>query len=600
MTTQAESSDDVRNARPLRFARTFPLAGPFTLQCGQTLESVEVAYETYGTLSPARDNAVLICHALSGDSHVGKHDETDDAGWWDICVGPGKPIDTNKFFVICSNVLGGCRGTTGPMSPNPKTGHRYGGDFPTVTIADMVDVQKLLIDHLGIGRLLAVIGASMGGQQVLDWATRHPTRVAGAVAVATSARLTHQALAFDVVGRNAILRDPHYNNGQYYSLPEGPRVGLAVARMLAHITYLSPQAMDQKFSRPTPKRDLATEFETRFAVGSYLAYQGHRFVERFDPNSYIYITMAMDLFNLAGNPVALRRVLGESQCRWLLLSFSSDWLFPPSQSREIVDALLATNHPVTYCEVESPCGHDAFLLEHDFDRYGEMIRGFMDSLLAPSSTAADDPAAHQPQPTSIFHGHRFDYDMIEQLIPAGSSVLDLGCGSGRLLARLKSREHQRLVGIEINELAIRECCRKGLDVVRVDLNLGLAAIPDNSFDCVVLSRTLQSVRHVEKVIQEMLRVGRNALVSFPNLAYGPLRDRLAREGRAPCGPEGGPFEWYNTPDIRFMSIRDFETFCESHGFRVQSRVFLHSETGQRVTDDPNLNADTAIFVLGRA
>ncbi|MFI5381334.1 MAG: homoserine O-acetyltransferase [Tepidisphaerales bacterium] len=599
MATTPESSDDVRTARPLRFAQAFKLPGAFTLQCGQTLESVDVAYEIYGTLSPNRDNAVMICHALSGDSHVGRHDDGDDAGWWDICVGPGKPIDTSKFFVVCANVIGGCRGTTGPMSTNPKTGHPYGSDFPTVTIADMVDVQRLLLDHLGIDRLLAVIGASMGGQQVLDWATRYPNRVAGAVAVATSVRLTHQALAFDVVGRNAIMRDPHYNNGQYYSLPEGPRVGLAVARMLAHITYLSPQAMDQKFSRPTPKRDLATEFETRFAVGSYLAYQGHRFVERFDANSYIYITMAMDLFNLAANPVALQRVLGGSLCRWLVLSFSSDWLFPPSQSREIVDALLATNRPVAYCEVESTCGHDAFLLEHDFDRYGEMIRGFLDNLLTPGSPPADDPAKHQPQPTSIFHGHRFDYDMIEQLIPPASSVLDLGCGSGRLLARLKARGHPRLVGIEIDQLAIRECCRKGLDVVRVDLNLGLAAIPDNAFDCVVLSRTLQSVRHVEKVIQEMLRVGRYALVSFPNLAYGPLRDRLAREGRAPCGPEGGPFEWYNTPDIRFMSIRDFEAFCETHRFRVQSRVFLHTESGRRVNDDPNLNADTAIFVLSR-
>jgi homoserine O-acetyltransferase/O-succinyltransferase len=594
-----ESSDDVRHAKPLHHAQSLAIAGPFALEQGQSLDSVEVVYETYGTLNATRTNAVLICHALSGDSHVARHDETDDPGWWDLCVGPGKPIDTNRYFVICSNVLGGCRGTTGPKSTCPRTGKPYGGDFPTITVGDMVNLQLRLVDQLGIDKLLAVAGASMGGHQVLDLATRFPDRVAGAAAIATSPRLTHQALAFDVVGRNAILRDPHYAHGQYYDHAQDPRVGLAVARMLAHITYLSPEAMDRKFNRPSPKRDLATEFETRFAVGSYLAYQGHRFVERFDANSYLVLSLAMDLFNLAPDTAGLQKVLGRSQCRWLMLSFSSDWLFPPRQSQEMVDALLAAGRPVTYCQIESRCGHDAFLLPDDFDRYGEILRAFLAGLLEPASAGTNYGTGQPHQPTSIFHGRRFDYDLIEKHIPTGASVLDLGCGGGVLLSRLRWRGHRLLVGIEIDELAILDCCRKGLDVIRADLNLGLASIPNDAFDCVVLSQTLQTVRHVETLVKEMLRVGRSAIVSFPNLAYAPLRRRLYVEGLAPREPGLEPYQWFNTPDIRFLSILDFEQFCQDRNIRVRQRVFLQSATGLSVTDDPNLNADTAIFVMER-
>ena len=372
-----ESTDSVRTARPLKYAQHATFREPLQLELGGRLPEVTVAFETYGRLNPRADNAVLVCHALSGDSHVAQHDVDDDPGWWDVLVGPGKPIDTDRYFVICPNCLGGCRGTTGPDSLNPATGQPYATDFPVVTIGDIVEVQRRLVDHLGIGRLRGVIGGSLGGHMTLTWATRLPERVVGAIAVATSARLTSQALAFDVVGRNAILRDPAYHKGRYYEQECGPTVGLAIARMLGHITYLSRESMMQKFDaeRLKPRR-VQTQFETKFSVGSYLAYQGDRFGERFDANSYLTLSMAIDLFDLGDTPEELAKVLQRSSCRWLLMSFSSDWLFPPFQSREIVNALIASGRPVSYCNVESDCGHDAFLLPNQIGTYGELIRAF--------------------------------------------------------------------------------------------------------------------------------------------------------------------------------------------------------------------------------
>ncbi|MHC1765817.1 MAG: homoserine O-acetyltransferase [Verrucomicrobiia bacterium] len=598
-----ESSDSYRHGRPLRHLQSLNLEGEFPLELGGKLPGVTVAYETFGRLNSAKDNAVLICHAISGDSHVASHGHDDDPGWWDIMVGPGKPLDTNRAFVICPNLLGGCRGSTGPGSLNPATGKPFGRDFPTITIGDMVEAQKRLLEHLGISRLMAVVGGSVGGHLALTWATRFPDWVQAVVAVATSPRLTSQALAFDVVGRNAIRRDPNYYDGQYYDKPRGPEVGLALARMIGHITYLSREAMREKFeaNRLHP-REVAIEFEKTFSVGSYLGYQGAKFVERFDANSYLVLSMAMDLFDLGSTPQELAAVLKRARCRWLVLSFSTDWLFPPDQSRDIVNALIANNAPVSYCNVQSSCGHDAFLLPDDFDTYGEMIRAFVARLLPGHTQAApgpeDDPYGHDP--TSIFHQRRLDYDRIVELIPAHASVLDLGCGSGRLLARLRATGGQRrLVGVELNEGKIITCTRRGLDVVQADLNRGLTAFTDRQFDCVVLSQTLQAIYDVRAVINEMLRIGRACIVSFPNLGYHKLRRILAEEGRAPRSTRWIKDSWYDTPDIRFLTFTDFEAFCSQENVGIKRMIALDTEAGIEVFENPNLNADLAIYVISR-
>lgn len=607
-TSAFDSSDSQRHARPLKHAQYVTFDEPMHLEKGGVLPAVTVAYETYGELSPDRDNAILICHALSGDSHVARHSEDDDPGWWDLIVGPGKPIDTDRFFVICPNLLGGCRGTTGPNSINPVTGKPYGPDFPLITVGDMVHVQQKLVDHLGIDRLLAVLGGSLGGHVTLQWATQLPERLRGAGVIASSARLTSQALAFDVVGRNAILRDPHYESGQYYDHGPGPQVGLAIARMLAHITYLSRESMTRKFDadRNSP-RDIPTQFETRFSVGSYLAYQGDRFVERFDANSYLTLTMALDMFDLGPTTRALEEALSGSQCRWLVLSFTSDWLYPAFQSREIVEALIRCGKRVSYCNVESDCGHDAFLLPNDLDVYGEMIRVFLNDLSHEGEKHVEWCAGptdwcngERLRPTSIFFDRdRLDYDLISELIPPEAAVLDLGCGDGGLLAQLRQRGHDRIMGIELDEQAILTCICRGLDVIQSDLNEGLSIFSDRQFDFVVLSQTLQTVTDVTQLVKEMLRVGRYGIVSFPNLGYEPYRRQLLEKGVAPRIGAGEGYRWYDTPNLRFLSISDFEEFCQSFGFRIHKKIAMDTTVGHRVSDDLNLRADLAIMVLSR-
>jgi homoserine O-acetyltransferase len=595
-----DSSDSTRNAAPLRHAHHVHFGEPLRLELGGELPEVTVAYETYGQLDKQRTNAVLVCHAISGDSHVARHAAGDQPGWWDLLVGPGRSIDTDRYFVICPNILGGCRGSTGPNSIDPRTGKRYGAAFPAITVGDMVEVQRRLIDHLGIPGLRAVVGGSLGGQQALTWAVRFPDRLRGCVALATSHRLTSQALAFDVVGRNAIMHDPGYHGGEYYDQGPGPAVGLALARMLAHITYLSREAMTAKFdpSRLKPQ-DIATEFEKKFSVGSYLAYQGHKFVERFDANSYVTLSLAMDLFDLGDSAEVLRAALAHSRCRWLVLSFTSDWLFPPEQSRAIVGALIAANKPVTFCNVATAGGHDSFLLEEKLAVYGRLVQAFLANLDGRASAALQpgDGPTYVHEPTNLFHGHRLDYDIMLDLIPADASVLDLGCGSGVLLSQLRERGHTRLVGVELDEQAIVACVERGLDVVHRDLNEGLSSFIDGQFDVVVLSQTLQSIADTERIVDEMLRVGRRAIVGFPNFAYHKLRRMLVEEGRSPKAFGAYGYEWYNTPNRRFPSIADFEDFCRAKSIRIHREIYLDSESDRQITEDPNRNADMAIFVL---
>ncbi len=339
--------------------------GVLTLDSGEAIEDLVVAYQSYGALNAARSNAVLICHALTGDQHVAnRHPVTDKPGWWEILVGPGKPIDTNRFFVICANVLGGCMGTTGPASTNLATGKPYGLAWPVITIRDMVRAQAALIDHLGIDSLFAVVGGSMGGMQVLEWASTYKDRVFAALPMATGAKHSAQNIAFHEVGRQAVMADPDWHDGRYLEEGVSPSKGLAVARMAAHITYLSEQALQRKFGRNLQDRPKLTfGFDADFQVESYLRYQGSAFVERFDANSYLYLTRAMDYFDLAADHGGvLARAFEGTKTRFCIVSFTSDWLFPTIDNRQIVHALIAANAPVSFVEIESDKGHDAFLL----------------------------------------------------------------------------------------------------------------------------------------------------------------------------------------------------------------------------------------------
>jgi homoserine O-acetyltransferase len=586
-----DSTDSVRNANPLKYAHEFVYSLPVSLDSGGSLSEVRVTYETYGELNERKDNAVLICHAISGDSHVAAHDACDCAGWWEIMVGSGKPIDTDKYFVICPNVLGGCRGTTGPDSINPDTGNRYGLDFPEITIGDIVDVECLLIDSLGITRLLSVVGGSLGGVVTLEWATRFPDRVLSAIPLATAAHMTSQALAFDIVARNAIQSDPNYFGGRYHERGVLPASGLAIARMLGHITYLSREAMMKKFdSTRNQARKIETVFETKFSVGSYLAYQGGKFVERFDANSYVVLTTAIDNFDLGSTPLELAKSLKRSMCRWLILSFTTDWLFPSFLSRELVGALLATDKRVSYCDIPSQCGHDGFLLPDEFEIYGEMIRSFL------GNVSFELLSGGVPQ---FDHSDRIDYEQILDLIPRGAKVLDLGCGKGGLLVRLRQRGGCRVQGIEIKEKYVLHCIDRGLDVVQADLNEGLKFFSDHQFDFVVLSKTLQTVCDVEFVLDEMLRVGVRGIVSFPNLGFREHRQRLMEEGRAPKLELDTPKEWYNTSDVRFLTLADFEDFCNKKEIKVHHFIAIDTRQQKQINQNPNENADEVILVISK-
>jgi len=348
---------------------------PFQLESEAVLNKLVIAYETYGRLSEKKDNAILICHALSGDAHVaGYHRGDEKPGWWDDMVGPSKAFDTDKYFVICSNVIGGCKGTSGPASINPETGRPYGLSFPVVTIKDMVNVQRILLDHLGIERLLSVSGGSMGGMQALQWAVSYPDRVKSCIPIATTFKHSAQQIAFDEVGRQAIMADPNWRKGNYYG-KKPPARGLAVARMIGHITYMSDKSMEKKFGRTLKKKAYGYDFTQEFEVEGYLQYRGNSFIQRFDANTYLYLTKAMDYFDLQRGKLLAEVFSHLEKIRFLIIAFSSDWLYPPYQSKEIVRALKMNGVNVTYCEISSDYGHDAFLLE--FSEEKKLVKHFL-------------------------------------------------------------------------------------------------------------------------------------------------------------------------------------------------------------------------------
>ncbi|MET0904637.1 MAG: homoserine O-acetyltransferase [Bradyrhizobiaceae bacterium] len=356
---------------------------PLRLDCGVDLAPFQIAYQTYGTLNADKSNAILICHALTGDQHVfNTNPVTGKPGWWGTMVGPGKALDTERYFIICSNVLGGCMGSTGPASLNAATGKIWGLDFPVITIPDMVRAQAMLIDRLGIAQLFSVVGGSMGGMQTLQWTAAYPERVFSALAVACSTKHSAQNIAFHELGRQAVMADPDWRGGRYFEEGTHPHRGLGVARMAAHITYLSDAALHRKFGRRMQDRELPTfSFDADFQVESYLRYQGSSFVERFDANSYLYLTRAMDYFDIAADHDGkLAEAFRDTKTRFCLMSFTSDWLFPTAESRDVVHALNAGGVRVSFAEIETDRGHDAFLL--DVSEFLDIADAFLNSAAA--------------------------------------------------------------------------------------------------------------------------------------------------------------------------------------------------------------------------
>jgi homoserine O-acetyltransferase len=570
---------------------------PLLLESGQILSQYDLAVQTYGTLNANHSNAVLICHALNASHHVAgisEHD-SDVVGWWDNMVGPGKPVDTRVFFVIGVNNLGSCFGSTGPASIRPETGQPWGAAFPVLTVEDWVHAQARLADRLGIERFAAVMGGSLGGMQAISWATTCPERVAHCVAVASTPKLSAQNIGFNEVARRAIITDPAFHGGDYYAHNTVPEHGLSVARMIGHITYLSDDDMAEKFGRTRRQSDASDAYQfgygVEFEVESYLRYQGEKFSKYFDANTYLLITRALDYFDPARHTGGdLAQALAPASASFLLVSFATDWRFPPSRSREIVEALVKNETPVTYAEIDAPHGHDAFLLD-DPRYHGVMHRYFENiakTLKLEASVQAVDDEQFSAQGTSIqdtlnevMPSHlvekeistslvRQDLLKIAEWIPPTTRVLDLGCGDGALLDYLLHHQNVRGVGVELSDDRVQLCVAKNVQVVQQNLEKGLELFDDQRFDTAVLSQTLQSMHHTEHILREMVRVAKVGVVSFPNFGYWPHGWSLLK-GRMPVTGQM-PYAWYDTPNIHLCTLKDFEDLCRKLGLRIIDRV----------------------------
>ncbi|MBI4977719.1 MAG: homoserine O-acetyltransferase [Spirochaetes bacterium] len=567
----------------------FPAGVSLALDSGKTLSNVTIAYETYGTLSAKKDNAILICHALSGDAHAAFYSSAEDKkpGWWDTMIGPGKPFDTEKYFIICSNVIGGCKGSTGPSSVNPETGRPYGPSFPFITIGDMVRAQAHLIDHLGIGRLFAVAGGSMGGMQAMEWARSYPKRVRLCLPVATALYQSTQNIALHEIGRKSIMSDPNYRGGNFYD-GEHPKAGLSIARMVGHISYLSDDAMTKKFGRRLQNMErYAFDLTDEFEVESYLDYQGESFIKRFDANSYIYITRAIDYFDIGYEAASLDKAFPKSDARFLVISFSSDWLYPPYQSEEIVTACKANHRPVTYVNITTNAGHDAFLIRNQTQE--AVVRDFLDNEYR---SIAEDRSHHFISSQNDIP--RFDHRLIFDEIPSHSRVLDLGCGDGFLMHMLAKEKGCLTQGVEIDHANFLSCVSKRVDVIKHDFNDIFNGYPDNSFDYVLFNLTIQMTINASEALDAAVRVGRTVIVSFPNFAYIGNTVAFLSQGRMPKS-KWLPFEWYDSPNIRMVTLKDFAVMCEEKGYNVRARYF-YDET-DIVWLLPNIFAPYCMFVF---
>ena len=532
----------------------------FRLELGGVLKRIDVAWESCGRVSPRNDNIIFVCHALTGDAHVAgvRPGETSPSGWWEGMIGPGRAIDTRKWRVICANVLGGCKGTTGPSSENPETGKPYAADFPRFTISDTVEVFRLFLSQIGVKHLAAVAGGSFGGIQTIEWAVSHPDDMDMALVIASAASLNTQALAFDVVGRDAIVNDPGFNGGNYYGTP-GPVSGLANARRMAHITYLSQALLDEKFGRskqaswlalgPEFAKDRRDAYGTMFAVESYLHHQAEKFINRFDANSYLGITYAMDIYDAAERWGSLDAACARVKARMLVVSLSGDWLFSPDQSRDLVSALLRNRKSVSYANLSVSAGHDGFLTHlKDLSR---VVGSFL-----------------EPGPPKIAAWQKRHYAAVAGMVPEGARVLDVGCGPGTLLDILRKERKVEGAGVELEIGQFSDALKTGNDVICENANANLSLFPDGAYDMGVLSETLQVIERPRALLFHMLRVAKEAIVSFPNFASLGVRLQLLFRGRMPMGRQL-PFAWYNTPNIHLFTLRDFRELCKRDGFAIK-------------------------------
>jgi homoserine O-acetyltransferase len=577
---------------------------PMRLDSGAMLGPFTVAYETYGTLNAAKSNAILVCHALTGDQYAaGTNPINGRPGWWSTLIGPGKPVDTDRYFVICPNVIGGCMGSSGPREIDPATGEAWGLKFPVITIGDMVRAQALLLDALGIDRLFAVMGGSMGGMQALAFATAYPNRVFAAIPIATAARHSSQNIAFHEVGRQAIMADPEWAGGAYHAAERNPSRGLAVARMAAHITYLSESALHRKFGRNLQDRLAITYgFDADFQVESYLRHQGSTFVDRFDANSYLYITRAMDYFDLAAEHGGqLANAFAASPVRFLLVSFTSDWLFPTPESRAIVKALTAGSASVSFVEIETDKGHDAFLLEEP--ELFRIVEGFLEGCAEQYGLAARGKT-QQPErkPAQPRRGIRADLKLIADMIRPNTSALDVGSGDGELLEHLVHDKGVDGRGLELDPDGVHLSLAHGLAVIQGDANTDLAEYADGAFDYVILSKTLQAMRDPRAVLEHLVRIGHHAVVSFENYGHWRTRASLMLRGRSPIDRDR-PLRWWESSNIHPCTIADFLDLTEALDIEIEETVVLgpagRVAKSTHPTASANLFGEQAVFLLKR-
>lgn len=577
--------------------KTFRHEDYFEMENG-SLDEFQLRYETYGDLNKAGTNAILICHALTGDHHVAGVYSKDDRqpGWWNHVVGPGKAIDTNEFFVICSNCLGACKGSTGPASENPATpGKAYGMLFPDLTIKDMVRAQKSLLDFLGVASLRSVVGGSMGGMQALQWIVEFPSFVKKALIIAATARHNAQTIAFNEVGRRSICGDRDWKSGEYLD-GEGPREGLAVARMMAHITYLSDEGMEEKFGREI---GVSKEKNFEFSVESYLDYQGNKFVDRFDANTYLKLTKALDRFDLVGEK-GLDDSLKEVSARVLVVAFTSDWLYTPAQNKLIVEALHRLGKEGSYLEIDHKHGHDSFLIKSK--AFLRSVRVFLNGI---------DDEEKEEQNADRFRQveNRYevkkeaDFKVIDNWVQPSESVLDLGCGRGILLEYLRDTKQVRGLGVDYDGGKATSSIARGVAVYQEDIRRALGNLGDQSFDWVIFSRMIDELPQPGSVLLEALRVGKRVALSFVN--HGYWRNRLHFLGKGmKIKNDVYPDHWEKSGLMNHFSISEFESFCRKHrsgsnAFEVGRKIYHQGDWVKTCSLWPNLRAGLAIYELSR-